>query len=148
MLYSCLVLVSIIIDIERIGDYTKNIVDLAKNHPARLNGGLYEEDLQKIEHAVEDTFLRVTKDLQNSDAGDAEKLLLAHEWVNHICDQHAIDYIKEVDKTISSGDAVTLALYYRFIKRINSHLRNVATSVVNPFDHIGFTHKLKKEVDQ
>jgi phosphate transport system protein len=145
---SCMVLISIIIDIERIGDYTKNIVDLAKNHPAKLTGGLYEEDLLKVEHTVEDTFLRVINQLKKSDGTDAEKLLLEYEWVIHVCDQHLIDYIKEVDTSVSSGDAVTLALYYRFIKRINAHLRNIATSVVNPFDQIGFTHKLKKEADQ
>ena len=33
---SALVLVSIIIDIERIGDYTKNIVELALAHPGKL----------------------------------------------------------------------------------------------------------------
>jgi phosphate transport system protein len=147
-IYSCMVLVSIIIDIERIGDYTKNIVDLARNHPAKLEGGLYKEDLLKVEHTIEDTFLRVTNQLKTSDAVDAEKLLLDYEWVIQICDQHVNDYITEVDKTVSSGDAVTLALYYRFIKRINSHLRNIATSVVNPFDQIGFTHKLKKEAEQ
>lgn len=146
--YSCLVLISIIIDIERIGDYTKNIVDLARNHPDKLGGGLYEEDLLKVENTIEDTFERVTNQLKTSDAKDAEKMLLEHEYIIHICDQHVIDYIKEVDKSVSSGDAVTLALYYRFIKRINSHLRNIATSVVNPFDHIGFTHKLKKEAEQ
>jgi len=27
------------------------------------------------------------------------------------------------------------------LKRINSHLRNVATSVVNPFDQIGFKRR-------
>jgi len=38
-LTSGLILVSIIIDIERIGDYTKNIVELALNHPGKLHGG-------------------------------------------------------------------------------------------------------------
>ena len=33
---SGLVLVSVVIDIERIGDYTKNIYDLAVNHPKKL----------------------------------------------------------------------------------------------------------------
>ncbi|NOR52883.1 MAG: hypothetical protein GQ536_02185, partial [Candidatus Aminicenantes bacterium] len=46
---SGLVLVSIIIDIERIGDYTKNIVELAMNHPGKLHGAKYEEDLQRVE---------------------------------------------------------------------------------------------------
>ena len=32
-----LVLVSIVIDVERIGDYTKNIVDLAERHPGKLS---------------------------------------------------------------------------------------------------------------
>ena len=141
---SSLVLVSIIIDIERIGDYTKNIVELAKNHPAKLTGGIFEDDLVKIEAAVEDTFIRVPKQFKNSDVKDAQKILDEYQWISQICDQHVIDYIKEVDQSISSGDAVTLTLYFRYIKRINSHLRNIATSLVNPFDHLGFTHKYIK----
>lgn len=137
--YSGLVLVSIIIDIERIGDYTKNMIDLANNHPAKLEGGVFEEDLQRIEIAVENTFSRVPKQFEKSDTKDAEKLIEEYHWVNKVCDQRAIDYIKEVDKTVSSGEAVSLALYYRFLKRTNSHLRNIATSVINPFDQIGFT---------
>ena len=35
---SGLVLVNSIIDLERIGDYTKNIVELAMNHPGKLHG--------------------------------------------------------------------------------------------------------------
>ena len=34
-----LILTSIVIDIERIGDYTKNIVDLAISHPKKLTCG-------------------------------------------------------------------------------------------------------------
>ncbi len=141
--YSGLLLVSIIIDIERIGDYTKNIVELAMNHPAKLNGGTFEEDLSKIEAAVEDTFKRVRKVFGTTDAQEADKLLKEYQWVNRLCDQHVIDYIKGMDKTIPSEDAVSLALYFRYIKRINSHLRNVATSVVNPFDQIGYVRKAK-----
>jgi phosphate transport system protein len=137
-LYSGLVLVSIIIDVERIGDYTKNIVEMAQNHPPKLTGGLYEDDLAKVETAVNDVFTRVREIFEVADAGKAEQLLVEYQWINKVCDQHAIDYLNERDRTISSGDAVALSLYFRFLKRINSHLRNVATSVVNPFDKIGF----------
>ncbi len=140
-LYSGLILVSIIIDVERVGDYTKNIVDMAMNHPAKLHGGMFEEDLKRVEAAVEDTFRRVRKTIETADAQDAETLLDDYQWVNRLCDQHVIDYIKGSDKNISSSDAVSLALYYRYLKRINSHLRNVATSVVNPFDQIGFKRR-------
>ena len=36
------------------------------------------------------------------------------------------------------NEAVTTALYVRFLKRISAHLMNIASSVVNPFDRIGF----------
>jgi len=144
-IYSALVLASIVIDIERIGDYTKNMVDLAKQHPAKLSGGIFEEDLARVEKGVADTFERVPVQFEKSDVKDAEAVLKEYRWINQLCDQHVNDYINEVDKEISSGDAVTLAMYFRYLKRINSHLRNIATSVVNPFDHIGFTHKLSKQ---
>ena len=139
-------MVSVIIDIERIGDYTKNVVDLAVQHPAMLKGGAYEDDLQKIELAVEDSFKRVPKMFKNSDGDDARKLIEEYSWVNKLCTQHADDYVREADKSVNTSDAVALALYFRYLKRINSHLINIATSVVNPFDYIGFTHKLKKEI--
>jgi Na+/phosphate symporter len=144
-LYSGLILVSIIIDVERVGDYTKNIVDMAINHPAKLYGGMFEEDLKSVEAAVEDTFRRVRKTIETADAQDAENLLNDYQWVNRRCDQRVIDYIKGSDKNISSSDAVSLALYFRYLKRINSHLRNVATSVVNPFDQIGFKRRSVSE---
>jgi phosphate uptake regulator len=147
-LYSGLILVSIIIDVERVGDYTKNIVDMAINHPAKLHGGMFEEDLKSVEAAVEDTFRRVRKTIETADAQDAENLLNDYQWVNRLCDQHVIDYIKGSDKNISSSDAVSLALYFRYLKRINSHLRNVATSVVNPFDQIGFKRRSVSEKSQ
>ncbi len=139
---SALVLISIIIDIERIGDYTKNVLELAENHPSRLSGGAFSEDLKKVEAAVEDSFIRVPKLFQASDVEDAEKLLTEYMWVSKVCTQRGNDYIKGVDTSISSADAVTLALYYRYLKRISSHLRNIATSVINPFDQIGFTHNI------
>ncbi len=136
--YSGLLLVSIIIDIERVGDYTKNIVEMAMHHPGRLQGGTFEKDLKKVEDAVEDTFKKVRKIFEKTDVRGAEKLLGEYQWVNRLCDDRVIDYIKGTDKKVTSNDAATLALYFRYLKRINSHLRNVATSVVNPFDKIGY----------
>jgi phosphate uptake regulator len=144
-IYSGLLLISVIIDIERIGDYTKNVLELAKNYQGKLKCDSYEEDVNKIESAVEDSFIRVLKQFEFSEKADAEKLLKEYLWVNKLCDQKATDLITETDKSISSCDAVALALYIRYLKRINSHLRNIATSVINPFDKIGFTPGLKDE---
>jgi phosphate uptake regulator len=138
---SGLALVSIIIDIERIGDYTKNMVELALDHPGKLHGGTLEEDLKRIEEAVEDNFVTTRRCFKDEDADLALKLLERYAWVNDACDDRVVDVVKEKDATIRAGDAASLALYIRFLKRINSHLRNITTSVVNPFDRIGFVPK-------
>jgi phosphate uptake regulator len=138
---SGLALVSIIIDIERIGDYTKNIVELALNHPGKLHGGKFEKDLQRVEQAVEDNFVKTRDCFESCDKTTALKLLEEYKWVNPICDKILIGLIKEEDKNICPGNAVSLAIYFRWLKRINSHLRNIMTSIVNPFDRIGFEPK-------
>ncbi len=144
-IYSGLVLVSIIIDVERIGDYTKNMVDLAKQHPSMLKAGAFESDLKKVEKAVIDSFERVPEQFENSNVADAKKILKEYSWANRLCDKRVNDLVNVTEKDISCGDAVALALYFRYLKRINSHLRNIATSVVNPFDKIGFAPKKKKK---
>ena len=141
-----MVLVSIIIDIERIGDYIKNFVDLAKNHPTRLRGGMFEETLQKVEASVKDNFTRTRHCIESSDKEAALQLLKDYEWVNKECDNNLMDLVREKDKDIPAGEAVCLALYFRWLKRINSHLRNITTSVVNPFDRIGYKPKSDKEI--
>ena len=135
---SGLVLVSIIIDIERIGDYTKNIVELALHHPGKLHGGKFEPDLQRVEGAVEDSFIRTKESFKAADEEAGQELLKEYEWVSRVCDDCLYRLVKEEDKNIRCGDAVSLALYFRWLKRISSHLRNITTSVVNPFDGIGF----------
>ena len=140
---SGLALVSIIIDIERIGDYTKNMVELALDHPGRLHGGQFEEDLKRIEQAVEDNFITTKKCFADEDSALALGLLEKYAWVNDACDDRVRDVVQEKDLSIRPGDAAAMTLYIRFLKRVNSHLRNITTSVVNPFDRIGFNPKKK-----
>ncbi len=139
-----LALVSIIIDIERIGDYTKNMVELALDHPGQLHGGRYEDELVRMEEAVEDNFGQTKKCFMEGDDALAIALLEKYAWVNDACDDRVRDVVQEKDSSIRAGDAAGLALYIRFLKRINSHLRNITTSVSNPFDRIGFNPKDKQ----
>ena len=39
---------------------------------------------------------------------------------------------------LDTGTAAALALYIRFLKRISAHARNLASSVMTPFDRIGY----------
>ena len=59
-----LVLTSIVIDVERIGDYAKNIVELAVAHPDPLHASDYEERLRALEERVRQGFDRVSQALR------------------------------------------------------------------------------------
>jgi Na+/phosphate symporter len=139
-----LVLVSIVIDIERLGDYTKNMMDLASYYPDVLKSGNFEEDLLKIEESTRLHFQKTIECLEKSDIETAGKILEEFKWINPLCDEHLKKLVLEEDLTISAGNAAALAIYFRWLKRINSHLRNIITSIVNPFDRIGFKPKRLK----
>lgn len=143
-LASGLALVSIVIDIERIGDFTKNIAAIAKNYNQKLHGGVFEERLVKLEDAVEDSFKRAIKIFEESDEDAGRELIKEYKWVSKETDNMIDSLIREEDPDFSSGRAAALTMYFRSLKRTHSHLRNVVTSVVNPFHRIGFKPKKKK----
>ncbi len=135
---SALVLTSIIIDIERIGDYSKNIVELAVKGPKRPKLGEAKEDLDRIEKGIEDTFNRLQVILAGDKDSDAEQLIQDYSWVNPLIDDYVNQLLSGKLDSLTSREAVTLVLYFRYLKRIFSHLRNIATSVFRPFHKIGF----------
>ena len=136
-----LILINIVIDLERIGDYTKNIMELAVAHPKRLRCGIYEDDIKKIEQGVSSMFEQIVPALKASDKKAARQLIDSDWWMIKRCDEVVTGLIKAEDQTLSSADAVSTALYARYLKRIAAHLINVSSSVVNPFERIGFREK-------
>ncbi len=138
-----LVLISIVIDVERIGDYTKNIAGLASIHKQRLLGGKDEVTLKKIEDHIKETFPMVLSVLKSQDKKVARQILKAEEAIGKISDKIVSNMILHHDKKLTTSDAVALALYARYLKRINAHLTNIASAIVNPFPRIGFREKKK-----
>lgn len=137
-LASGLTLVSIVIDLERIGDYTKNIYDLAVHHPTRLDAGEFESQLDRIETVALENFRRTAKAFKSGDVDEARSLM--HDYKEDISAR-----VREVEAKLVEGsttlpvaDAVSLALYLRFLKRISAHSRNLVSSLVNPLDRIGY----------
>jgi phosphate uptake regulator len=133
-----LILTSIVIDIERIGDYTKNIRELADAHPGKLNSGPYDPDLRRIEASVAALFGGIVDILKSGDAEGARALIRDHLWIKRRCDDIARDLAATAGGNLSQSDAVTTALYARYLKRVGAHLMNILSSVINPFDKIGY----------
>lgn len=139
-----LALLTIIIDVERIGDYTKNILALAVRHPNRLCGGAHEQALKEIEAGIEAHFPIVISTLSTQNKKQARKVMQDEEAISKRSDSIVNSMIESIDSPSSCSDSVALALYARYLKRINSHLTNVASAIVNPFPRIGFKEKKKK----
>ncbi len=131
-------MVSIVIDLERIGDYTKNIYDLAKAHPKRLDAGEHEDVVSAVEATTLGNFDRTVKAFKAGDIDEARKLML--EYKVDICKQCAEVEARLVrcDTSLQAAEAVSVALYMRFLKRVSAHSRNLVSSLVNPVDRIGY----------
>ena len=136
---SGLVLVSVVIDIERIGDYTKNIYDLAVNHPQKLHGGSMEDRLTKIEIISYSLFEDTINAFKKQDIKKASELMGYYkENISFQCDSITNDIIMGKIDTLDIGSASAVGLYSRYLKRIAAHSRNLISSVVNPFERIGY----------
>jgi len=136
-----LTLVSIVIDLERIGDYTKNIYDLAVNHPKRLHVGELEQSLQTIERSALEIFKRAATAFKGGDIDESRILMQDYkEDISIKCREIEARLVRG-ETNLPSAEAVALALYLRFLKRISAHSRNLISSLVNPFDRIGYEEK-------
>lgn len=137
-LTSGLVLVSIVIDLERIGDYSKNIYDLARNHPTRLDGGPLEERVRAIEKTALDHLASCAEDFKSGDVEEARRLMVRYKEDISGQSSEVVKALVSGAVELPSGDAAALALYVRYLKRISAHSRNLISSLVNPFDRIGY----------
>ncbi len=126
-------------DIERIGDYCKNIWNLAQ---MGIDLGQWKDRDELLRHRG-----RVAELLQmGRDAFVAQDTAKVHELIPAIRDdmKHYDSHVVEFVKSDEPGYiAAPRALWYRYIKRISSHLSNVLTSVVMPVDRLDFYKKSK-----
>jgi phosphate uptake regulator len=136
-----LVLTAIVIDIERIGDYTKNIVELASVVPRSFDGLELDGEVAEIEKSMARMFDDIVPALEGPDVAKARGIIGSHTIIASRVDDQVRALCAGEALSGRSGHAVTVALYLRYLKRVSAHLKNVATSVVNPYYRIGFREK-------
>ena len=135
---SGLVLLNMVVDVERVGDYTKNILDLSLYYKDTIRAEDFSKDLAEIEKEVSSRFEKTIKAINSQDAEVAKSLMSSYKDVVSASD--------EIVKSCISGDislgneskTASLALYARYLKRIAAHLKNISTILVNPFEAVGY----------
>lgn len=137
-----MLLVSLVIDMERIGDNIKNILDLADAQGQALAESPLAEQLARIERDVAEQFRDIAQILKECQIEQAREIIRRHrDETRTMCEGLITDLVQGRVVGITPAQSASMALYLRYLKRISAHLKNLATSVVNPFDRIGYKEK-------
>jgi phosphate uptake regulator len=132
---------SIVKDVERVGDYAKNLYDLAK-YGADFTAAEDVEYLAGYRDRVGQLMCDAIEVFETHDADAAGALITAGD-----------DYFDEFDKNVKAAfisdgpasDAVARTLYFRFLKRITAHVMNFLTSLVAPIDRLDYYDEAKDD---
>jgi phosphate transport system protein len=126
-----LVYMSIVKDIERIGDYGKNLRDLARDGADLSAFPAWHETRTEVSRMITDT----AEVFASRDAERARELLARGDELLDAFDRTVSAIVRGEDER---PQAVARALAARYIKRIVAHLTNVLSAVVMPIDRLDY----------
>lgn len=129
-----LVYMSIVKDVERVGDYGKNLLDLA------LDGANYSvlEDIGDWRKLTSDISLYIADSSKAFAARDAARCRELRKWGDSRLEYFDARVSALVRGEDQGPEAVSRALAYRYLKRVVAHLMNLMSAVVMPLDQLDY----------
>jgi phosphate uptake regulator len=129
-----LVYMSIVKDIERIGDYAKNLVDLA------LDGANFGEvpdaaEWRRLHGEIASYISDSGKAFKARDPERSRQLMTHGDRLLDVFDDSVSGLVRGDDADVQ---AVARALAHRYLKRVVAHLMNVLSAVVMPLDRLDY----------
>jgi phosphate transport system protein len=134
---ACLILMSVVKDAERIGDYCKNIFEVGKFYQQEYAHPEYARPLEETRAGVERLFPEAEKAFVQPDRGLARRVIKRAGVLTKTCDV-LIQQLLSTDERMPTDEAVAYVLLARFYKRVAAHLGNIASSVVAPVPLIDY----------
>jgi len=128
-------------DAERIGDYSKNVYDIVR-FGANFEHAEDREELAGYRDRVSHLIGEAAEAFAAKDTERAKQLINKADGFLDDYDRH----VKAAFKWEGSpSDAVSRALYFRFLKRITAHVMNFLTSLVMPVDRLDYYDEAKED---
>ena len=131
-LVSSLILVSMVQDAERIGDFARGLAELIPlaKEPRQ---GLFVDRLRELANATMPLFELCREGFSAGDSVMAGEVMSSWAALKpRLC-----TYVEEVaDSDLPASMAVVYASAARILRRIAAHLSNIASAVVQPYDRI------------
>jgi len=129
-----LIYMSIVKDIERIGDYAKNLFDLAADG-VDFSTGLYTGEITTLAGEVPAFLTEAAAAFESRDEEQAKSLLRRGDDLLDRFDGRVSALVREEHP---DHQAVAVALTHRYLKRIVAHAMNVLSAVVMPVDRLDY----------
>ncbi len=130
-----LLLMSLVKDVERIGDYCKNLAEVYDDGGGPLPDDENAAELSEIRAVVEESLSLTGRVFSTSDTETALDLIRRGREVNRRCDA----LVKRVaGSEYGAASTTTLVLGARYYKRVESHLLNVLSGVVMPLHKLDY----------
>jgi len=137
-----LLLMSVVKDAERLGDYAKNLFEVSQLLEKPLNKEKYVQLFNNVEKEILELFEATKTAFIDSDESKASSTWDYKTKITKMCD----DIIQELAKSdLTVNEAVTFTLMARYFKRLTAHLTNIATSVILPLTDLDYFDEKRKE---
>ena len=132
---ACLILMSVVKDAERLGDYCKNMFEVAEMFGQPLAQGRYMTVLLDISEKIKELLAKTREAFLQSERDIARAVVRDSHTVASGCDM----ILKQLmNDDLPTQKAVAYSLLSRYFKRLARHLGNIASSVLVGVDEIDF----------
>lgn len=131
----CLLLMSVVKDVERLGDYAKNLSEVVDLQPDPFPEDDIVSELKEIRRGVDEAFQSAYEIFEVSDHERATQYIRQGQDIAHRCDS----LIHRIARAPYGSSVVTaLVLGTRYYKRIGGHVTNLLTAVVMPLHKVDY----------
>ena len=137
-----LLLMSVIKDAERLGDHSKNLLEVNDYLEKPIDRKKYLQLFGNIDQEIANLF----KDTKSAFI-DSDEVKAANSWEYERTIAKKCDKILEklAKSNLSVNEVVCFVLIARHFKRITAHLTNIATSVILPLSDLDYYDEKRKK---
>lgn len=129
-----LVYMSVVKDIERVGDYAKNLLDLATDG-ADFSKAPDAEEWERLWTEISEFIIKAGEAFQTRNAERSRALRERGDDLLDLFDERVSELIRSEDP---GAQAVPRALAHRYLKRVVAHLMNLLSAVIMPLDRLDY----------
>ena len=131
-LVASLILSSIVQEAERIGDLARGLAEIAALAKGP-RGGHFADELRALAVRVRPLFEQSEKAFREDDSEMAREFMVTHRELKAELNR----YVREIaDSDLTADQALVYGTSARMLRRISSHLSNIVSTVIQPFDRI------------